>query len=76
MRIVIASLLGCSVRNFEINLSFPVKPFSHVTKKSEQKFEYLTNENIFKMKWKAFITLHEKYPNTEFFLVPIFLYSD
>ena len=33
--------------NFEINLSFLIKPFFYITQKSSQKFKYLTNEKSF-----------------------------
>ena len=35
------------VANFEINLSFLVKPFSYKIKKSWQKFKYLNDEKSF-----------------------------
>ena len=34
---------GCNFINFEINLSFLIKPFFYVTKKSRLKFKYLEN---------------------------------
>ena len=37
----------CNVINFEINLSFFVKPFFYITKKSAQKCKYLKNERAF-----------------------------
>ena len=40
---VIACFPGCDFINFEINLSFFVKPFSYVTKKLEQKL--ITNSS-------------------------------
>ena len=44
---VIACYQVCDLINFEIYLSFLIKPFSYMTKKSEQKFKYLENENSF-----------------------------
>ena len=35
------------VKNFEINLIFPIKLFFYMTKKSRQKFKYLENEKCF-----------------------------
>ena len=37
----------CTVINFEINLSFLIKPFSYMTKKVKTKFKYLQIEKIF-----------------------------
>ena len=33
--------------NFEINISFVMKPFSYITKKSGQKCKYLKNKKSF-----------------------------
>ena len=41
--------------NFEINLSFPIKLFSCMTKKPEQEFKYLQNEKSFLVKKTCFI---------------------
>ena len=62
MFIVIVCFPGCHVINFEIYLSFLIKPFSYRSKKSEQKFSYLNNKksflgeikNIFHHFWKTF----------------------
>ena len=35
----------CDVIDLEPNLSFLIKPFFYITKKSEQKYKYLKNEN-------------------------------
>ena len=35
---------ACDLINFIIDFSFLIKPFSYMTKKSEQKFKYLTNK--------------------------------
>ena len=37
----------CCDINFEIKLSFLIKPFSHINMKSGQKFIYLENEKSF-----------------------------
>ena len=47
MPIVITCFPVCDVINFELNLSFLNKLVPYMTKKSEQKFEYLKNEAIF-----------------------------
>ena len=47
MWIVIVCYPVCDVINFEIYLSFLTKPFSYMTKYSEQKFKYLKNEKSF-----------------------------
>ena len=51
MCIVIVSFLGCDVMNFEINFSFLIKPFSHMTKKV---ISY-KNVNILRTKQAFFI---------------------
>ena len=38
---------GCDVINFEYNLTFLIKLFFYMNKKSRQKFEYLENEKSF-----------------------------
>ena len=38
----------CDALNFEINLSFLIKPFFHITKKSGQKCKYLKKQRAFK----------------------------
>ena len=48
---------GCDVINFEINLTFLIKPFLYTTKKSGQKFKYFDNEKDFKVKQKAFFII-------------------
>ena len=45
MCIVIVCYYIYAVINFEICLSFLVKPFSYLTENLEQKFKYLKNEN-------------------------------
>ena len=40
----------CDVINFEISLSFLIKPFSYLTKKSGQKCKYLEKEKTFSKK--------------------------
>ena len=47
MYIAIACWPGCGVTDFEVNHIFVIKPFSYMTKKSRQKFEYLENEKSF-----------------------------
>ena len=53
--ILIIRFPGCDVMNFEINLSFPIKLFSCMTKKPEQEFKYLQNEKSFLVKKTCFI---------------------
>ena len=47
MCIIIVCYPVCDVTNFHIYFSFLIKPFSYMTKKSEQKFKYLKNEKSF-----------------------------
>ena len=47
MCITIASKPGCDVINFEIDLTFLVKAFFYMTKKSRQELEYLENKKSF-----------------------------
>ena len=47
MCIVIVWFPVWDVINFEIYLSFRIKPFSYMNKKSEQKMKYLKNEKSF-----------------------------
>ena len=47
MYIVIVCFPGCDVMNFKINLSFLIKLFFYVTKKSRQKLKYLQNMKSF-----------------------------
>ena len=47
MCIAIASFQGRDVMNFKISLIFLIKPFSYMTEKSRQKFNYLDNEKRF-----------------------------
>ena len=47
MCITIASKPGFDVINFEIDLTFLVKAFFYMTKKSRQKLEYLENKKSF-----------------------------
>ena len=44
MGLAIVYFSGFDVRNFEIILVFPIKPFFSMTEKSRQKFRYLENE--------------------------------
>ena len=44
MRIEIICFSACGVINFEINHSFPIKPFLDIAKKSGQKCKYLKDE--------------------------------
>ena len=52
MGIVIVCFPGWDVIKFEINLSFLIKPFSHMTKKVRTKFKYLKNKDSFEGKIK------------------------
>ena len=47
MCIAIICLPVCHAKNYEINLSFLIKPFSYMTKKSEQKRKSFKKENNF-----------------------------
>ena len=47
MCMVIICFPLCDFMNFEIRFSFLIKPFSYITKKSRQKFEYLEKRNLF-----------------------------
>ena len=53
-------LAVCEVSNFEIHLSFLIKPFSYVKKKSEQKSRHFKNEKSFKDEIKCIN--HQFYP--------------
>ena len=55
--IVIACCPVCDVINFEICFSFRIKPFSYMTKNSEQKLKYLKNKKSFKVKKKTFFII-------------------
>ena len=54
MCIVIISCPGCDVINFEINLSFLIKPFFYLTNRKGQKSKYLRMKRATNMKQKAF----------------------
>ena len=57
MRIEIICFSACGVINFEINHSFPIKPFLDIAKKSGQKCKYLKDEkkqSIFHHSSRAF----------------------
>ena len=47
MCIIIVCYPVCDVTNVHIYFSDLIKPFSYMTKKSEQKFKYLKNEKSF-----------------------------
>ena len=48
----------CDVINSEINLSFLIKPFFYITKKSQQKCKYLRNgKKAFRVKKKTFLII-------------------
>ena len=53
MCIVIICCPVCDVIYFQINLSFLIKPFFYITKKSGQKCKYLKNEKSFKHEIKT-----------------------
>ena len=53
MCIVIVCYPVCDVMNFEINRDFPIKPFSYLTKNSEQKLKWLKNERSFQAEIKS-----------------------
>ena len=49
MSIAVVCQPRCGIMHFEITFIFLIKPFSYMSKKSRQKFEYLENEkSIFK----------------------------
>ena len=52
MYIAIASFPADDVINFELNLSFLIKPFFYITKKSRQKFKYPKSEKSHEKKNK------------------------
>ena len=52
MLVVIVSLSVCDVINFEINLSFIIKPLFYMTKNSGQKSKYLKNKKSISHKIK------------------------
>ena len=54
MCMIIVSLSGFVVINFEINIIFLIKPFSCMTKRSRQKFQCLQNKNNFQSEIKRF----------------------
>ena len=45
--IKIVCILVCDIISFEIYISFHIKPFSYMTKNSEQKLKYLKNKKSF-----------------------------
>ena len=47
MCIAIVCLPGDEIINFEINLSFFIKPFSYMLKNSGQNIQYFKNKNSF-----------------------------
>ena len=53
MCIVTVCIPDCEATSLEIYLSFLIKPFFYITKKSEQKIKYSKNEKNFKGEIKA-----------------------
>ena len=51
---------GCDVINFEINLTFLIKLFFYITKKSRHKFKYLQNEKSFSGEIKSIFHLFKR----------------
>ena len=51
--IVITCLAAFDVPNFEVKLSFLIKPFSYMTKKSGEKFKYIKNIKTFQHEIKT-----------------------
>ena len=47
MGVVIIYYPVCVIKNFEINLSFAIKPFFYITKMSGQKYKYLKSQKSF-----------------------------
>ena len=60
MYIVIACQPVYGVINFEINLSFLTKLFSHMTKMSGQKLNHLETEKGFKDEIKSFFIIFKR----------------
>ena len=56
MCIVFICLQVCDI-NFEINLSFLIKPFSYMSKNSGQKLNILRTKRVFNMKLKRFFII-------------------
>ena len=52
MYIAIDCKPSCDVMNFEINLTFLIKPFFYMTRKLRQKFKYLKNKKSFQCEIK------------------------
>ena len=52
MCIAIVCFTVCDVINVKVNLTFLIKPFFYMTKKSRQKLSYLGNKNRFQDKIK------------------------
>ena len=59
MCIVIVCFQGCDVIDLKINLSFHIKPFSHMTKISGQTFKCLKNKKSFQDEIKSIFHLLE-----------------
>ena len=59
MYIAIGCYLVCDVINFEVYLILLIKPFSYMTKESEQTFKYLKNERAFKVKRETFFIIQK-----------------
>ena len=74
MYIVIICFSVCNIINFEINLSFLIKPFSYKTKKSEQKLKYLQKKKTFKVRWKVFFIIFKGLSFKQ--IKPLFLKSN
>ena len=53
MCIVTVCIQDCETTSLEIYLSFLIKPFFYITKKSEQKIKYSKNEKNFKGEIKS-----------------------
>ena len=60
MCIAIICQPSCDVINFEINLTFLIKPFSYMTRKSREKFTYLESEKSFHGEIKSIFHLFKR----------------
>ena len=61
MCIAIACFASFDVINFQINLTFLIKPFFNMTKMSRPKLNILRIKRAFKVKWKAFFIMSKRF---------------
>ena len=60
MCIAIVCVPGCDVISLEINLTFLIKSFFYITKKSTEKFKYLENKSSYYGKIKKVFSFNLK----------------